>query len=206
MTFPGVNIDYKVIDEDDFPLGIHGMKYHFIKDARRRVSAAPRIYDFAYWGSDKSKLPNGKPSGDERHLVLKEIQDSELATIFWGRIRGVSPSLKWQTRFEDLLPLLTIARSTLCFNWLSDTAITARYAEALACGQMPFVWGLYDKKNRVVADDWQRVWGADEVSEKLEDRRFGDILRQLTEDYESQLPSQLDYVNRFTARLNQSLR
>jgi len=56
-TFKGINIDFKLIDEDEFPMGIHGMKYHFIKHHNRYSDCSRRSVDFAYWGSDKRKLP-----------------------------------------------------------------------------------------------------------------------------------------------------
>ena len=34
----------------------------------------------------------------------------------------------------NLLPHLTNGKNTMCYNWMSDSATTIRYHEALACG------------------------------------------------------------------------
>ncbi len=201
-TFQNRSIDYRIVDEDDFPFGIHGMKYHFIKDRFSDLHAKTRIIDFAYWGSDKSKLPDGKRSGDMRHAVLRELQESELATCFWGRVRGIDPYQKWEKKFENLAPWLWMVKSTLCFNWIDPKAITARYAESLACGVMPFVWENYDASNKVVWDDWQRIYDSSEIGEKLSEKSFQTRFRTIRREYERRLPSISDYKKMFSNKLD----
>lgn len=198
-TFPRVKASYKTIDEDDFPLGIHGMKYHFIKQLR--ISSGKREVDFAYWGSDKRKLPGGALSLDDRHKALRTIQRSELSSLFWGRITGISPYQKWQKQFADLVPHLMQCRSTLCFNWLDQKAVTARYAEALGCGIFPFVWRTYDSTNRVVADPWQRINEPDELLERVHHRSFNRRLREIEHHYADRLPTLDEYKAAFAERL-----
>jgi hypothetical protein len=201
-TFPRVKATYKTIDEDDFPLGIHGMKYHFIKERFKMTRSTKRDIDFAYWGSDKRKAPGGGLSNDERHKALRTLQRSELTTRFWGRISNILPYEKWQKHFSDLVPHLMRCRSTLCFNWLDQKAITARYAEALGCGVLPFVWRNYDSTNRVVADEWQRINEPEELIEKLHHKSFKRRMRDIKSDYEERLPSLEEYKVEFSKKLN----
>jgi hypothetical protein len=204
-TLRGVDADYRVIDEDEFPLGIHGMKYHFIKHHTRYWEQQKRMIDFAYWGSDKRKLPNGQPSGDQRHKVLRELQRSSLSSIFFGSIYGVSDHQKWSNDFRPVIKSLWNARATLCFNWLDQNALTARFGEALACGVMPFVWEDYDAKKRAVSDDWLRIREPSELIDKLKDRSFNRRLAELRVSYEEKLPSLDEYKTDFAEKLTRCL-
>ena len=168
-TFAGVPLgDIHTIDETEFPAGIHGMRFHFIRGVRTVVDDVPRIYDFAYWGSDKRKTIGGVESGDQRHVMLARVhRDVDLRSVFVGYTRNVKPQHRW-TQTIDLVPLLRASRATICYNWFSKTDITARYVEAIACGMIPFVWHEYDIENKLVAYNWQRVQSFDEYKQKLQ--------------------------------------
>jgi hypothetical protein len=200
-TLKGISADYRTIDEDDFPLGIHGMKYHFIKHQRRYDAEATRNIEFAYWGSDKRRLPNGLPSGDLRHIILKELQNSNISSQFWGAIYGIKDHNKWSNDFRLIVRSLINVRSTLCFNWLDENAATSRYGEALASGVMPFVWKDYDKKSRLITDNWQRISEPVQVLDKLKDKKFDRHLKEIIADYEQRLPSLENYKDLFEKKL-----
>ena len=93
-------------------------------------------------------------------------------------------------------------KSTLCFNWLDQKAVTARYAEALGCGVFPFVWKNYDSTNRVVADNWQRIDDPQDLLEKLRHRSFNRRMREIKSSYEDRLPSLEEYMATFSKKLN----
>lgn len=154
-VFPGIDITYSTIDECDFKGNVHGMKYHFIKRTNSLFDTEKR-YDFAYWGSDKRKTIDGQLSGDTRHLVLKHIKKSDMASFFIGRFYGFDRDMKWG-KMKDILPYLRASRSTLCFNWMDSKATTSRYIEAVACGMIPFVWQDYDSTGIYHIQDWQRI-------------------------------------------------
>jgi len=168
-VFPGINIDYKTIDETDFG-NVHGMKYHFIK-AETRLFETERFVDFIYWGSDKRKTIDGKPSGDVRHTILKQIYKSDLNSVFVGRFNSFKRDMKW-CKMIDLVPYLLSSKSTLCFNWMDSKATTSRYVEAVACGVIPFVWDNYDEENLFVASDWQRVHSYEEYRDRYKDLEY----------------------------------
>ena len=49
---------FSIFDEMDIPGGLHGMKYHFIKENMPfdMFGESEKQYDFIYWGCDKRKL------------------------------------------------------------------------------------------------------------------------------------------------------
>lgn len=171
-VFQDVKFTYDDIDEIDFQNNIHSLKYYFIK---QRSSILPetsyKAYDFAYWGSDKRKGIDGKPSGDQRHKILKEIKQSNLSTRFIGRFYGFQRDEKFQ-KLTAIIPTLSMTRSTLCFNWMSDTATTSRYIEAVACGMIPFAWDKYDSTGIFVKNNWQRVSSTEEFLDKVQQIRY----------------------------------
>lgn len=195
-----------VIDETEFPAGIHGMRYHFITEMPQLCAPTlARQYDFAYWGSDKRKDMTGQDSGDQRHVMLKQIhRDAEIQSLFIGYTRNVTPQYKW-LRSLDLIPLLHTARATICYNWMSMTDITARYVEAVACGVIPFVWHEYDINHTLVAYPWQRIHTYDELREKL--RRLRDVhtythaLEMVQAALLRVLPSRDEYYRMFETKL-----
>ena len=172
-VFDGVNFLYDEIDEIDFQNNIHSMKYHFIKKRASLIKDTSyyKAYDFAYWGSDKRRGIDGKLSGDVRHTILKEIKNSNISTRFIGRFYGFQRDEKFQ-KMVAIIPVLTMTRSTLCFNWMSDTATTSRYIEAIACGMVPFAWDKYDSTGIFVKNGWQRVTSVDEFLDKLQKIRY----------------------------------
>lgn len=165
-VFLNQNIDYRVIDEIDFG-NIHGMKYHFIKQQNRLFADTSKVHDFVYWGSDKRKSPGGANSGDIRHKILKEIYKSEdIHSFFIGRFYGFKRDRQW-SKMKDIIPIIQKSYTTLCFNWMDNTATTSRYVEALACGCLPLVWQNYDANNTFVSDEFQRIWSYEEFCDKL---------------------------------------
>ena len=48
---------------------------------------------------------------------------------------------------KEIVGYLDRSISTLCFNWIDQTALTGRYHESIACGMYPFVWKDYDTNN-----------------------------------------------------------
>jgi len=196
---------FSIFDETDLPGGLHGLKYHFIKDnLPAKLFDSERQFDFIYWGCDKRKLIDNVESGDERHLVFKQIKkDGRVKSYFIGKYNAIVPDKKIDSMY-NLLPLLTEGKSTLCFNWLDPTAVTSRYHEAMACGILPFVWKNYDTNNLLVADQWQRVESVEEFYDKLPEveKRFGDI-----ENYyiENTMKPKSWYYENFEKRLNELL-
>lgn len=164
--FPGLDITYTTIDEIDFGSNVHGMKYHFIKDVPTLFEVEKK-YDFCYWGSDKRKTIDGKISGDQRHVILKQIRKSNLRTMMIGRFHGIERDVRY-SKLRDILQYLRASYTTLCFNWMDPKATTARYVEAIACGMIPFVWQDYDCTNTYHIEQWQRVNTFEEFVDKVE--------------------------------------
>lgn len=157
----GPNIIYKEIDEDDFPANIHSLKYNFIKD--RLKNTEDKVYDFAYWGSDKRRDIDGKVSGDVRHKILKEIRKNEnISSLLIGRFYNMDRDMK-MSKMKDIIEVLSLAKYTLCFNWKSNTATTSRYIEALACGIIPLVWQHYDVERKLGMYSWQRIFSVEDL-------------------------------------------
>lgn len=199
---------YDQIDEIDFDPIIHAMKFYFIRNRATLCDSNKKIFDFAYWGSDKRKNIDGKLSGDVRHIILKEIKDSALSTQFIGRFHGFKRDQKFM-KMAALVPLLTMARSTLCFNWLTTKAASSRYAEAIACGMIPFVWKDYDTDNNMVKNPWQRVSSSQELIDKVVQIRYDDeynkIFDGIEESFVSGIKSLSDYIYEFDEKLTSKL-
>ena len=156
-----------ILDETDIPGNIHQLKYHFIKD-EIPDNETNRPFLFSYWGTEKRRDVGGVVSGDNRHEVLKEIQNGmgRYHTRFIGRYSTVKRDMKSDT-MRNILPILNQSRYTLCFNWKDNKATTSRYHEALASGIIPMVFEDYDSTGILVKDDWQRVESAEELDEKI---------------------------------------
>jgi len=170
-TLKDVNCKISVLDEIDFSVNIHGLKYHFIKDhmSTRIMNNAEGFNesDFIYWGGDKRKTIGGVKSGDERHTILKQIHtDKEIKSLWIGRFSNFKRDHKFM-KMSELVNYLELSKSTLCFNWMDPKATTSRYIEALACGVVPLVWKNYDEDNTLVGNDWLRCNSIDEVKEKI---------------------------------------
>lgn len=207
-VFPNLNINYSVIDEVDFG-NVHGMKYHFIKYVNPLFDHNERIYDFAYWGSDKRKTVGGAISGDVRHTILKQIyKNPDVKSYFIGRFYGFDRNQKW-AKMKDIVPILKAARSTLCFNWMDHTATTSRYIEAVACGMIPFVWQNYDSTNVFVESDWQRVNSYEEFLDKVSYIQYNDNFNQkfaaIEKKFLSVLKTPDEYYSMFQNLLEEKL-
>ena len=170
-----------VLDETDIPGNLHQLKYHFIKDEKLEEGRRPHM--FAYWGTEKRRDVGGVVSGDNRHEILKRLQVGmgTFRTKFIGRFSTVKRDFKPDT-MRNILPILNNTRYTLCFNWKDNKATTSRYHEALACGIIPMVYGLYDSTGILVKDDWQRVESAEELMDKT---FYGDYYKKYEEIHNS---------------------
>ena len=108
---------------------------------------------------------------------------------------------------RNLLPHLTNGKTTMCFNWMSETATTSRYHEALACGIIPFVHMKYDVNNTIVGNEWQRVTDVEHLYSKIEEMRtnnsWQEKYNEILEDYKRRtLKSKEWYYNAFQSRLD----
>lgn len=207
-------IDYDILDEDDFPMGIHVLKYYFLTEEYKRLDSIfdykihdnivkLNNYDFCYWGTDKRKLPGGENSGDPRHKILKKIKKSEkISNLFIGRFYNMERD-SGMLKMNQLFPILCKAKSTLCFNWLSNTAITSRYHETMATKFMtPLVWRNYDETNRLSIENWQRCYSEEEVIDKIKwCSKNEKSHKKLFKRYLSNLPLKTDIYHQFEKML-----
>ncbi len=210
-TFEGCNLkSLNVIDEIDFPANIHGMKYHFIQRLKNPfISRGDIDTDFGYWGNMKVKDVDGKPTGDERHIVIKKIyRDKTISQVLIGTYgSGIVRDNKWIKDWSLLYRHIKRSRTTICFNWINLTATTARYPEALSVGIVPFVWKNYDINNTYNLIDYQRVYSFSEYKERMKELRdpveFNKRLKEVTDNYLDILPSIVDYKKLFRQRMNE---
>jgi hypothetical protein len=96
---------------------------------------------FSYWGTEKRRDVGGIESGDQRHIVLKKIQEDmgKFFTRFIGRFSTVKRDMKPDS-LRNIMPILNQSKYTLCFNWKDSKATTSRYHEAL--GAVLYLWYL----------------------------------------------------------------
>ncbi len=202
-VFKGINLkSFTKIDEVDFSGNIHGMKYHFIntlKNPLAEMMGSTKTIDFGYWGRMKH--------GHDREKTIRQIYRSELSCqLIGGMPSGVERKSKWIKDWKKLYPLLETCRTTLCFNWLDETATTSRYVEALAIGIVPFVWRNYDCNNTYRIDRWQRVYTFEEFLEKsllLRDDSFRkEKLELARQNYSEVHLTEDEYYEEFERRMN----
>tara|TARA_A200000159_G_scaffold99432_2_gene92243 strand:+ start:1389 stop:2375 length:987 start_codon:yes stop_codon:yes gene_type:complete len=197
--------NFVTIDEIDFSGNIHGMKYHFIQRLKNPLAdmlSEGKSIDFGYWGRMKH--------GNDREKTIRQIYRSQLSTVMIGGFpSGVQRQSKWIKDWRKLHPMLEPARSTLCFNWLDETATTSRYPEALSIGIIPFVWQNYDVNNTYNIDPWQRVQTFEELEEKILTLRDEDVFQSKLDTYRSNysevLLSEEDYFKEFSNKMNKAL-
>ena len=201
-VFKNIKCKVSILDEMDIPGGIHALKYHFIKNQNLKQSW-PRNIKFSYWGTEKRRDVGGEKSGDERHTILKEIQDGfgKYNTRFIGRFSTVKRDMKPTKGMRELLPILNDTEYTLCFNWKDNKATTSRYHEALACGVVPMVWKDYDTTGTLVKSNWQRVESALELHEKIKrwDHRYQ--YEHIHEEYKKNLLTMDEIYDTFEYKL-----
>ena len=154
---------------------LQGLKYHYIHNTFR--FPVDKDTDFVYWGSDKSNRLDGKKSGDERTNIIKVIsRDPKITSAIIGRWpKTIKIARKWMA-LKDTLGYLDRSLTTLCFNWIDQTAVTGRYHEALACNVVPLVWQDYDTNNILVTDDWQRCFTKEEFYVKIEEVKKDQVI------------------------------
>ena len=177
---------FSILDETDIPGNIHQLKYHFIKDEIPENTVRPFL--FTYWGTEKRRDVGGVVSGDNRHTILKQLQEGigRYHTRFIGRYSTVKRDMKPDT-MRNILPILNQSRYTLCFNWKDNKATTSRYHEALASGIIPMVFEDYDSTGILVKDDWQRVKSAEELDEKIMSANYLNKYKEIYYTYKQSL-------------------
>ena len=193
---------FTTIDETDFSGNIHGMKYHFIQRLDNALFDIEKTTDFGYWGRMKH--------GNDREKTIREIYRSELSTVMVGGFpSGIKRQSKWIKDWRQLYPMLEPTRSTLCFNWIDQTATTSRYPEALSIGIIPMVWRDYDTNNTYNIDDWQRVSSSKEFIEKVLELRdlkvFDSKLKEYRNNYKKVLLSEEEYYKEFKNKMDYAL-
>ncbi len=194
---------FNIIDEMDFPLGLHSLKYYYIKRQPRFPSE--KKTDFIYWGSDKTKNAGGVKTKDERCSVIKSIhKDPEISSTIIGRW-PFEVQRKWIS-MKEIIGYLDDCYTTICFNWIDPTAVTGRYPEAIACDVFPFVWKDYDKNNLLVSDEFQRILTKDEFYDKLKivkrDRKY---FKKVQDDFLNKIPQEDEYYKEFERVLNKKI-
>ena|SRR5210317_1219523 len=197
---------FQIIDEMDFTLSLQGLKYHFIKRIPN-FDEHKKLTDFVYWGSDKRKIAGGENSNDERYNIIKSIHKNEtIKDIIIGRWpKAIKVEKKWIS-LNDVIPYLQKSYSTLCFNWIDQTAVTGRYHESLACDVFPFVWKDYDTNNTLVTDGFQRIFTIDEFYDKIKEIKKSDKwLNTIKKDFLNKLPTENEYYKEFESVLNKCL-
>ena len=208
-TLKGVTIkDFHTIDEIDFSGNMNGMKYHNIPTLTKDLNLdRTKKVDFAYWGASWK---------DDRDEIIYDLYDKEgtTTTLVGGFLHlpetQENKIFSWARDWRDLLPILTSARCTVCFNWKDENATTSRYIESLAAGIIPFVWSTkdftYDKNNTYNIDSWQRVGSVDELLWKIDWLRdvafFKSKLKEYRKNYRKVLLSKKQYSEEFNKRMN----
>ena len=150
------------------------------------------------------------------HIVLSlSTSDLLIISLYALSIHGIFTSVifrffRWGILGINILyPMLEPTRATLCFNWIDETATTARYPEALSIGMIPFVWMNYDKNNTYNIDDWQRVFSFEDFREKVlelkDTKDFEAKLEQYRNNYKKVLLSRQEYFNQFSTAMNKIL-
>ena len=197
---------FQTIDEMDFTMCLQGLKYHYIHNTFR--FPVDKDTDFVYWGSDKATGLDGKKSGDKRTNIIKSIsREPEITSAIIGRWpKDIKIARKWMA-LKDTLGYLDRSLTTLCFNWIDQTAVTGRYHEALACNVVPLVWQDYDTNNILITDEWQRCFTKDDFYDKIREiRKSDERLIKIKKDFVDRLPSELDYYKEFEMILNKRLK
>jgi hypothetical protein len=191
---------FSTIDETDIPGNLHQLKYHFIKDENIDTSKKPFL--FSYWGTEKRRDVGGVESGDQRHTILKDLQEGmgRYRTRFIGRFSTVKRDMK-PDKMRNILDPLSKSRYTLCFNWKDNTATTSRYHEAIACGIIPMVYKDYDSTGILVKDDWQRVESAEEFQDKIFDVDYKNKFEEINYSHSQSLLTKDEIYDTFNEQL-----
>ena len=201
-----------ILDETDIPGNIHQLKYHFIKDGIKDMTellkffgkpeSTKRPYLFTYWGTEKRRDVGGIDSGDQRHSILKQLQEGmgRYHTRFIGRFSTVKRDMKPDS-MRNILPILNQSQYTLCFNWKDNKATTSRYHEALASGIIPMVYGLYDSTGILVKDNWQRIESPEELDEKIMNTNYSEKYNEIHNIYKKSLLTKDQIYDSFESKL-----
>ena len=152
----------------------------------------------------------GKPSEDERHLILKEIMnDDTITNNMIGYFDGFKYTHKFDKNMTNILPFMAECKFTLCFNWPGqEEHLTSRYNEALASDIIPLVWQNYDCNNQLVLDDRQRMFSFDDIKKCLNNTSESSRLKWLSSIREKYLEvtKPLEYYEElFNKKLTEAL-
>ena len=113
---------------------------------------------------------------------------------------------KWIS-LKEIVGYLDRSISTLCFNWIDQTAVTGRYHEALACIVFPFVWKEYDTNNILITSEFQRCFTKEELYDKIRFVKEQDYrLLKVKKDFIDRLPTQGEYYKEFETVFNKCLK
>ena len=198
---------YRMIHEAEFPTTIQSLRHPALCDLRPRGAA--KAIDFAYWGTTKRKKPSGEYGGD-RFAALREIfRSRSISSHLVGSNFGAAKAArKWAHDFTEIVPELSRARATCCFQWAGVTHLTARYHEAIAMELVPFVWQDYDADGELV-EDWQRVATVAELAERIESLRdskcFRSRLDAATRGYYHRAPSASEQLDLFETKFAEAI-
>ena len=134
-------------------------------------------------------------------------KNEEVSSTIIGRWpKSIRIEKKW-VPLKETLGYLDQSYSTLCFNWIDQTAVTGRYHEAMACNVFPFVWKDYDTNDILVTDDWQRCFTKQELYDKIKDIKKSDYRMVVAKkDFLNRLPSEKDYYKEFETVFNKCLK
>ena len=201
-----------ILDEIDIPGNIHQLRYQFIKDGIRDMTelqksfgkpkSTKRPFLFTYWGTEKRRDVGGVVSGDNRHKILKQLQEGmgKFYTRFIGRFSTVKRDMKPDS-MRNILHILNESQYTLCFNWKDNKATTSRYHEALASGIIPMVWKDYDSTGILVKDDWQRVSSPEELCKKMMNTDYNSKFKQIHDSFKQSLLTKDQIYDTFEEQL-----
>ena len=109
---------------------------------------------------------------------------------------------------KEIIGYLDRSISTICFNWIDQTALTGRYHESMACGMFPFVWKDYDTNNTLVwYEKFQRISTVEEYYERLKILKDnGQQIVNLQNDFEQRIPQEEYYYFEFQRLLNEAIK
>ena len=152
----------------------------------------------------------GKSSEDERHIILKQIRDSNVKDDMIGYFDGFKYTRKFDKKMTNILPFIAKANTTLCFNWPGqEEHLTSRYNEALGCDVIPLVWKDYDCNNQLVVSDWQRCYSFEDVQKKCLEVQDNQVrllkLKEIKDKYSLVVKDLEYYENLFNKKMDDVL-
>lgn len=152
------------IGENDFKGNIHTLKYYNLSRLPSSQLNKKKTIDLAYWGSYRKDSPI-------RQQILTGLRKKypNIKAYYLGHLPPFTDA-KWTRKFIEAVPILSQARTTLCFSTENNSDwLTAKYHEAMGMKIIPLVWQDYDQKNQYLGIlPWQRVYSLEELVNKIE--------------------------------------